>query len=270
MDAAVGVGSMKTFVPNPESKAVQKLLTALGTDTQPISLRVVVTSHGAKEGYCYQNVSEKVRRVGGRAQLGWAIWEHDSDKGGLFIEAEPHAVYDPENGQPWIDPTPNFFADGSRCEEILFIPNETTRDPKSAVVEDNIRVPLVDDPQLVEALKLASELIALRNRARSEGESDAMKLEYVQLGGRYSSALSAAEQRAGRAPTIPIDMEFVLAADDGDIEAMKRTNAFRQMLAATPPEKHGALDALLVQMVREKKGKMTAGMRAVIKKAIRA
>jgi len=128
----------------------------------------------------------------------------------------------------------------------------------------------VDDPQLVEALKLASELIALRNRARSEGESDAMKLEYVQLGGRYSSALSVAEQRAGRAPTIPIDMEFVLAADDGDIEAMKRTNAFRQMLAATPPEKHGALDALLVQMVREKKGKMTAGMRAVIKKAIRA
>jgi len=65
-------------------------------------------------------------------------------------------------------------------------------------------------------------------------------------------------------------MEFMLAADDGDIEAMKRTNAFRQMLASTPPEKHGTLDALLAQMVKEKKGKMTAGMRAVIRKGIRA
>ena len=102
----------------------EKTAQALGTDKQPVSVRVVVTSHRAEEGYCYQNVIGKVRRVGGRAQLGWAIWEHDSDKGGLFIEAEPHAVYDPENGQPWIDPTPNFFADGSRCEEILFIPNE--------------------------------------------------------------------------------------------------------------------------------------------------
>jgi hypothetical protein len=42
------------------------------------------------------------------------------------------------------------------------------------------------------------------------------------------------------------------------------------MLAATPPEKHRTLDALLAQMVRENKGKMTAGMRAVIKKGIRA
>ena len=261
---------MRTFVPNPESRAVQKLLTALGTDKQPVSVRVVVTSHRAKEGYCYQNVSEKVSASGGRAQLGWAIWQHDSDEGGLFIEAEPHAVYDPENGQPWIDPTPNLFGNENRCEEILFIPNEKTRDPESTVVEDNIRVPLVDDPQLVEALKLASELIALRSRARSEGESDAMKLEYVQLVGRYRSALRTAEQGAGRAPTIPIDMEFMLAVDDGDIEAMKRTSAFRQTLAATPPEKHGTLDALLAQMVKEKKGKMTAGMRAVIRKGIRA
>ena len=50
----------------------------------------------------------------------------------------------------------------------------------------------MDDPQLVEALKLASKLIVLRNRARSEGESDAMTLEYVQLGGSYHSALSSA------------------------------------------------------------------------------
>jgi len=42
-------------------------------------------------------------------------------------------------------------------------------DPKSTIIEDNIRIPLVDDPQLLKALKLSSERIALRNRFRTEG-----------------------------------------------------------------------------------------------------
>lgn len=158
---------MKTFVPTPDSEAVQKLLTALGTNKTPVTVRVVATSHRAKEGYCFQNVGEKVSRVGGRMQLGWAVWQHEN----LFIEAEPHAVFDPGKGQPWTDPTPNSFSDGSQCQEILFIPHpddNATHDPEDTVTPDNIRVPLIDDPRLLEALQLSSERIALINSVERE------------------------------------------------------------------------------------------------------
>lgn len=183
---------IRVFVPSPDSPSVQKLRTALGTDKLPVSVTVVTLPHpGAVESECYRNVFDKIGRVGGRMQLGWAVWQHSN----LFIEGEPHAIHDPENGQPWNDPTPNFFPDGSRCAQILFFPNDATRDPKSTIIEDNIRIPLVDDPQLMKALKLFSERIALRNRYLTEGESDALTYRFVQLELRIGTLLSAAEQR---------------------------------------------------------------------------
>jgi hypothetical protein len=177
---------------------VKKLLSALGTDRTPVDVRVVPTSHRATEGNCYRNANEKVRRLGGRAQLRWAVWQH----GNLFIEAEPHAVFDPGKGQSWIDPTPNSFPDGSRCRQILFIPNDATREPESTVVEDNIRVPLVDDPRLVEALKLASQRIALLNSIAKEWKADRLIFHYspeqtqrqMQLAFRFAALLSAASR----------------------------------------------------------------------------
>jgi hypothetical protein len=38
-------------------------------------------------------------------QPGWAVWQHSN----LFIEAEPHVVFDPGNAKQWIDCTPIFF-----------------------------------------------------------------------------------------------------------------------------------------------------------------
>jgi hypothetical protein len=120
----------------------------------------------------------------------------------LFIEAEPHAVFDPGKAQPWIDPTPNSFPDGSRCRQILFISNDSTRDPKSTVIEDNIRFPPVDDPRLVEALKLASQRIALLNSVAKDRNADGLIFHYspeqmqrrMQLEFRFASLLSAASR----------------------------------------------------------------------------
>lgn len=188
----------RIFVSPSDSQEVQQLLAALGTDRTAVNVRVVPTSHRATEGNCYRNVHEKVRRLGGRAQLGWAVWQH----GNLFIEAEPHAVFDPGESQPWIDPTPNFFPDRSRCPEILFIPNDATRNPRSTVIEDNIRVPMVDDPRLVEALKLASQRIALLNSIAKEWKTDGLIFHYspeqmqrkMQLESRIAFLLSAASR----------------------------------------------------------------------------
>jgi hypothetical protein len=182
---------VRVFVPTADSEAVQKLRAALGTDKSPVNVGVVTAPPKCGGKRLLPERFDKIGRVGRRMQLGWAVWQHSN----LFIEGEPHAIHDPENGQPWNDPTPNFFPDGSRCTQILFFPNDAIRDPQSIVIEDNIRVPLVDDPQLSKGLKLASERIALRNRARTEGESDALTYQFMQLEFRIATLLSAAEQR---------------------------------------------------------------------------
>ena len=190
---------MKTFVPTGDSEAVRKLLTVLGTAKTPVSVRVLPAPK-AMENCCYQNVSDKVSLVGGNMQLGWAVWQHDS----LFIEAEPHAVFDPGNGEPWTDPTPNSFPDGSRCRGVLFIPKDGTRDPNSTVIEDNIRVPLVDDPRVAEALKLSSKRIAVLNSVPKEWTPEGLMYHYppgalmqiMELEARAGMLLAAAMERS--------------------------------------------------------------------------
>jgi hypothetical protein len=126
------------------------------------AIRVKVNAqNGAKERDCYINVRDKIQREGyGRMLLGWAVWQHAH----LFIEGEAHAVFDPGNGRPLVDCTPHKLPDGQFCREILFIPNEgSTYDFNTTDVMDNVRVPLVDDPRVTEALRLFSKRVALLN-----------------------------------------------------------------------------------------------------------
>lgn len=198
--------TLRIFAPSPDSTAVQKLRSALGTDRAAVLVRVVPPPK-ATEGNCFYNVHETIKTLGGRAQLGWAVWQQDS----LFIEAEPHAVFDPDDGRPWIDCTPNSFPDGSLCREILFIPNDKTRDLESNVIEDNIRIPLVDDPRVAEALKLSSQRIGLLNRVPKERQSGglmyhyppAVLMEIMELEARAGMLLAAASESSTprRSPT---------------------------------------------------------------------
>ena len=112
----------KMSVPNAEASSVKKLKDALGTQREAVRLRVVTESCD-RDRNCYVNVRDRIARYGGRMQLGWAVWQHSQ----LFIEAEPHAVLDPGNAQPWIDCTPHILPDKTAAEEILFIPNDDAR-----------------------------------------------------------------------------------------------------------------------------------------------
>src|SRR4051812_9904876 len=108
------------FVPTPDSDAVTKLRQVLKSEQQAVYVAVVVEI-GDEERDCYINVDNRIKKNGkGRMQLGWAVWQHSH----LFVEGEPHAVYDPEDGSPWIDCTPHSIPDGSMFQKILFIPNE--------------------------------------------------------------------------------------------------------------------------------------------------
>ncbi len=147
------------FVPNASCDAVRKLRLHLGTDKTAVRVRVV-TGPDVRERNCFVNVRDRVEREGGRMQLGWAVWQHSC----LFIEAEPHAVFDPGSGKLWVDCTPHILPDGRPCREILFIPNdEACYDFDTTETPDNVRVALVDDPGVLEALKLLSEKTALIN-----------------------------------------------------------------------------------------------------------
>ena len=195
------------FVPAADSEAVQKLRVALGTQRSALLVRVAPDA-GTRESYCYQNVKNKVDRESGRMQLGWAIWQHSH----LFIEAEPHAIFDPANGESWLDPTPNSFPDGKPCEEILFIPQDGgSYDFESTVITDNVRVPLVRDPTVLEALKLSSEKIALLNQVPREWVSGdlifhyppALWLEIQQMGARIGMLLATASSQSRPARPLP-------------------------------------------------------------------
>jgi SEC-C motif len=150
---------MLTFVPSANSDAVRKLRASLSADRDAVRIKVAVPS-GARPRECYINVRNQIAKDGGRMQLGWAVWQHSD----LFIEAEPHAVYDPSDGKPWVDVTPHDSSQSGKVWEILFIPNDNaTYDYKSTDLPDNVRVPLRDDHRLLEALKLFSEKTALMN-----------------------------------------------------------------------------------------------------------
>jgi hypothetical protein len=148
------------FVPKPDSNTVKNLRRALGTDREPVRV-AVRTGPTERDRDCYVNVRERISTNGsGKMQLGWAVWQHAH----LFIEAEPHAVLDPGNDQPWIDCTPHVLPNGTAVGEILFIPNDGAKyDFRTMDVQDNVRVPLTDDPRLLKALDLFAEKTALFN-----------------------------------------------------------------------------------------------------------
>ena len=93
-------------LPNASSEAVRKLREHLGVETDAVRVKVAATD-ADRERNCHVNVRDRIQRDGGgRMQLGWEVWQHSN----IFIEAAPHAVYDPGNGDPWIDCTPHNHA----------------------------------------------------------------------------------------------------------------------------------------------------------------
>lgn len=112
---------------------------------------------GCAPGECFFNVRNLVNERGGSIRLGWAIWELE----GIYIEAEHHAVYDPGDGTPWLDPTPSTDGDTHR----LFLPDDEAsydfNHPERR--KDNIRKAISKSPDVREYLRLIkrlSELIA--------------------------------------------------------------------------------------------------------------
>lgn len=113
---------------------------------------------------CFNNVRRQVSRDGGRIQLGWAIWEWPR----VYIEAEHHVVYDPGDGQPWVDVTPS--VDGETVR--LFLPDDrATYDfENEGVRRDNIRHALNGDPNIRQLFSVSERLNEIMNSIPGVGE----------------------------------------------------------------------------------------------------
>lgn len=81
------------FVSHAEPEAVKRLRQALNIKATAVRV-LVIAQPEARERDCYANVRDNVAQHSGKMQQGWAVWQH----GNLFIEAEPHAVFNPSGG----------------------------------------------------------------------------------------------------------------------------------------------------------------------------
>lgn len=102
------------FVPEAGSPWVEKLMAVLKNDIEPEIVPLKVENY-AKKDSCFPNVEEKVKRDGGRAYYGWAVWQSAN-----LIESEMHAVWASLEDE-LFDITPKDLD----ISHILFIPDES-------------------------------------------------------------------------------------------------------------------------------------------------
>jgi len=144
----------KPRVPDRVTSAVRRLCNRIAPGAEPQCVRVLVES-GTEVNDCFTNVESKIKRDGGRAQYGWAIWYLP----GILMQAEFHAIWLSPKGE-LIDVSPPSIP----CTEIMFLP-----DPKrvySGRQVDNIRIPLSKDQKVKEFIQLQEKIYKIMN----EGE----------------------------------------------------------------------------------------------------
>jgi SEC-C motif len=129
-------------------------------------LMVIQPEPGSEPNNCFFSVRNRVRRDGGRIQLGWSIWELP----GVYLEAERHAVFAPADGSPWLDISPALVPQITRR---LFLPDDAAAEydfANDGVREDNIREALAADDRIRDFFRLAEQKNALLNSLPGFGE----------------------------------------------------------------------------------------------------
>jgi SEC-C motif len=129
-------------------------------------LMVIQPEPGSEPNNCFFSVRNRVRRDGGRIQLGWSIWELP----GVYLEAERHAVFAPADGSPWLDISPALVP---QITTRLFLPDDAAAEydfTNDGVREGNIREALAADDRITEFFRLAEQIEALLNSHPGLGE----------------------------------------------------------------------------------------------------
>ena len=143
---------MKLTTPNDISNSVKQLCKKLPDEQAPVFLDLE-PEFDAIVADCFFNVERKIARDGGSVQYGWCIWSEES----ILIEGEFHAVWKSPKGE-LVDITPKI--DGEL--KILFVPDNKTSYAKEPI--DNVRVPLSEDPQILEMIAMNERMSELKTK----------------------------------------------------------------------------------------------------------
>lgn len=138
---------MATTVPREITPVIRKLCQQINSGEKPVWIPVQVVA-GAVPNECFGNVVMKIANSGGTIQCGWTILEWKD----VLVEGEFHVVWrSPENKLVCVSPKVN----GEK--RMLFLPdNSRVWDEKNRI--DNIRLPLREDPVVMELITVKQEL----------------------------------------------------------------------------------------------------------------
>lgn len=131
---------------------VRELIEQIVPGGQPVYV-VVEPLDDAPADECFPLVDALVKRHGGEAVTGWALWEFPT----LFVEAEFHCVWRMPDGR-LVDMAPK----QSPTQRVLFLPDPTRIYEGRQV--NNVRRPLRHDPVLLAYLSTFDAQFELLNR----------------------------------------------------------------------------------------------------------
>lgn len=101
---------MLPSVPTEVNQFVEKVLDKINAEFDPEFVPIIPELYAQPQN-CFGNVVEKVKRDGGKAHYGWAIFQSS-----IICEAERHAVWENDD-EELIDITPREFG----FDKILFV-----------------------------------------------------------------------------------------------------------------------------------------------------
>ncbi|NMN03805.1 MULTISPECIES: hypothetical protein [unclassified Novosphingobium] len=134
---------------------------------------------GAQPSACFDNVSRKIAKSGGRVVYGWAIWHIPE----LYFEAEHHAVWQGRDGK-LFDVSPQL----GQVPKILFLPDSSAvYDPPN--FRWNRFAADGESPQALEFVRLARRRLEIREPYHTQefmiatlSDADAAELAVVDAG----------------------------------------------------------------------------------------
>ena len=144
----------RPVTPAEISTALQGLIDELVSGGRTTYVDVLPTI-GAQANECFPLVEQRIKAEGGRAVVGWSLWELPS----LFVEAEFHCVWQRPSGE-LLDVAPKKH----ETSKVLFLPDPTRKYEGRQV--NNIRKVVRSDPLLDTYLETFSAEFNLLN----EGE----------------------------------------------------------------------------------------------------
>jgi len=136
---------------------------------------------------CFDNVDQAIRADGGKAIMGWIIWE----KPGAWLEAEHHAIWQQQNGT-WRDVTPTVNGE----PRLVFVPDDKAIRTHPRFGLPTRYVSISNDPVAVYAIKKAQKLMEVRAEILAAGGISPKLMPKAQLtNDRFIKALEAIDAK---------------------------------------------------------------------------